>query len=88
MKLAENEVHVWRVQLDSSFETMTRFQRILSSEEYIRVQRFHFEKDRHHWTISRGILRILLSLYTQQGLKDITFQVASANSRKVIDNVV
>ena len=73
--LAENEVHVWRAQLSTSFEDLSRFQRILSSEECAKAQRFYFEKDRQHWTAARSILRMLLSFYTQQHSKEITFQL-------------
>lgn len=76
VKLAENEVHIWRAYLNSSSEAVSRFQRILPSEEYVRAQKFYFEKDRNHWTIAHGTLRMLLSLYTQQNPKDITLQLS------------
>ena len=75
IQLTEHEVHVWRAQLSISPEATSRFQRILSPEEYAKAQRFYFEKDRQYWVAAHGILRVLLSLYTQQAPKEIAFQV-------------
>ncbi len=75
LQLTEHEVHIWRAQLNISPEARSRFQRILSPEENAKAQRFYFERDRQYWMVAHSILRMLLSLYTQQAPQEITFQV-------------
>ena len=73
IRLEENEVHVWQARLHSSSKTLSHFQHILSAEEYTKAQRFYFEEDQHRWTVAHGILRILLSWYTQKDPREISF---------------
>ncbi|MCW3053866.1 MAG: 4-phosphopantetheinyl transferase superfamily protein [Chthonomonadales bacterium] len=58
----EGQVHVWRVSLLQ--EAVGQFwDPILSQEELQRAARFAFERDRHTYTVTRGILRTLLGQY-------------------------
>lgn len=75
IELAENEVHVWRAALDVSHDTLSLFQALLTLEEYVKAQRFHFEKDRRAWMVAHGLLRMLLSVYTQRNPREISFQL-------------
>jgi 4'-phosphopantetheinyl transferase len=63
VQLHEQEVDVWRASLAVLEFARKDLQRVLAKEEIARATRFHFEKDRNHWMVSRGILRILLSRY-------------------------
>lgn len=63
LQLHEQEVHVWRASLAVSECSREDFQRVLAPEEIARAAHFHFEKDRNHWIVARGILRNLLSRY-------------------------
>jgi 4'-phosphopantetheinyl transferase len=63
LQLKAHEVHVWRASLAAPEHTMQGFQCILEEEEVARAALFRFEKDRNHWIVARGILRILLSRY-------------------------
>lgn len=65
IELATNEVHVWRIHLATPPDALQRARQILTEEERTKAQRFYFEKDRHHWSIARGTLRILLGKYLQ-----------------------
>ncbi len=63
-KLPEQEIHLWLTQVSSFLKEKEALKRLLSDEEKKRGERFHFRNDQDKFTISRGILRVLLSLYT------------------------
>lgn len=73
-RLAEQEVHIWRAELNVSPVVLESYQAILSAEEADKARRFYFEKDRRHWTVARGVLKRLLGSYMQQEPRTITFQ--------------
>ncbi|HET9526644.1 MAG TPA: 4'-phosphopantetheinyl transferase superfamily protein [Pyrinomonadaceae bacterium] len=62
LSLHTNEVHVWRLTLDHPVEN---FIDLLQPDEIKRANRFHFEKDRRHFVVARGFLRVLLGRYLQ-----------------------
>ncbi|HET8912433.1 MAG TPA: 4'-phosphopantetheinyl transferase superfamily protein [Ktedonobacteraceae bacterium] len=72
--LLKEEVHVWRVSLQQPAEKILQMRQLLSMEERARADRFHFEKDRNHFTVARGSLRSLLGLYLQQPAANLIFQ--------------
>lgn len=63
LSLAENEVHVWRVDLEVPVQDIEPPQGVLTDEEIERARKFYFEKDRHHWTVAHIALRRLLGQY-------------------------
>ncbi len=63
--LGADEVHVWKIHLDREVTRVSSFQRLLTPEEVSRAQRFYFERDRQHWMVARGLLRVLLGSYLQ-----------------------
>ena len=65
MNLPENEVHVWRAALDLPAGPLQELRAALSTDEQTKATRFHFEKDRHHYTAARGTLRNLLGRYLE-----------------------
>ena len=64
VSLPENTVHVWSAALDDladpAFAALRAF---LDADETARAARFHFERDRRHYTVARGWLRALLGRY-------------------------
>ena len=68
--LVEDEVHVWRLHLDRSSE---EFLTVLEADEVARANRFHFEKDRNHFVVARGFLRLLLGRYLLAEAKQLQF---------------
>ncbi len=52
-------VHVWTADLDDHAPVAA----VLDADEAARAQRFHFEHDRRHFAVARGILRGLLGRY-------------------------
>jgi len=63
LSLATGEVHVWRVELDQPEHLLEKFRETLEEHELDRASRFHFEKHRRHFVVSRGVLRQLLARY-------------------------
>src|SRR5207247_11348995 len=63
--LAENEIHIWTIQLEAPAASMARFASILSLDERARGTRFHFDHHRSRFIVGRGVLRLILSSYLQ-----------------------
>jgi len=61
--LAEDEVHVWRANLEEAGTHLPRWTRNLSAVERTRAERFFSERDRHGFIARRGILREILGGY-------------------------
>jgi 4'-phosphopantetheinyl transferase len=60
----EAEVHVWQAALAVPPSLRASLQGLLSPDELQRAGRFHFVRDRDHFILARGLLRLILSLYT------------------------
>jgi 4'-phosphopantetheinyl transferase len=45
----------------------------ISSDEYERSARFHFQRDRHRWIVARATLRQILSGYLECKPRDVSF---------------
>ena len=63
LMVADNEVHVWRAQLELPPSQVQRLSGILTDDELDRANRFFFEKDRQRFIAARGTLRSILSRY-------------------------
>lgn len=64
--LPANTAHVWTAHLDEvAPEDLAALATLLEPDEAARAERFHFERDRRHFTVTRGFLRRLLSQYLE-----------------------
>jgi 4'-phosphopantetheinyl transferase len=61
--LSHDEVHVWCAELDQTDYKMHDLQQILDGNERARAARFYFKRDRDHFIVAHGLLRIILSRY-------------------------
>ncbi|MDQ2713242.1 MAG: 4'-phosphopantetheinyl transferase superfamily protein [Acidobacteriota bacterium] len=61
--LAPGIVHVWRANLDTYRIHSDRLTASLAPDELNRASRFHFECDRMRYSVSRGLLRLLVGRY-------------------------
>lgn len=68
-----SRVDVWRVRLDQA-ATAGAETGVLSPDEIARAGRFHFEKDRIHFTRCRSVLRTLLAGYLAIPATEIRFE--------------
>jgi 4'-phosphopantetheinyl transferase len=50
-----------------------KFIELLDHDELTRANRFHFEKDRRHFVVARGFLRVLLGRYLNRNPKQFKF---------------
>lgn len=71
--LKPDEVHIWSAYLLEHKFDITYFEAILSADERERAKSFRFFKDQNQFTISRYILRRLLSRYLRQTPESIEF---------------
>ncbi len=76
-ELAEDEVHLWRVELDAMAQGAERWQRILSEDERARAARFHFLRDCEHFSATRAVLRMILGSYVDGDPKKLIFRYSN-----------
>jgi 4'-phosphopantetheinyl transferase len=73
LPLPDDEVHLWRVDLEAIGADEFRWQQVLSSEELTRADRFHFSRDRQRFVASRAWLRIILANYVGAAPNSLRF---------------
>jgi len=79
LRLSDNDVHVWRVDLKGVASAESRWQRILSPDELARASRFHLALDRQYFTATRALLRTLLGSYIDCDPGGLTFLYSNTN---------
>lgn len=73
--LTAREAHIWRVYLDQDRSTIQRSLNLLSEDERQRAGKYYFQRDRDHFTVARGALRIILSRYIDVPPERIRFSI-------------
>lgn len=73
LDLPPDEVHVWRIDLDTVGAGEDRWRQLLSPEEQTRAQAFRFEPDRRRYTTVRAWLRTLLGAYISRNPRELLF---------------
>jgi 4'-phosphopantetheinyl transferase len=63
LRLPEDIIHIWRVDLDPESPSMESLKAHLSSDELIRARRFYFKREHDRFIVCRGILRVILGKY-------------------------
>ena len=61
--LPSNEIHLWRIDLDSMKSWNRSGQSFLSTDEIARARRFHFQRDQKRFICTRIALRTILAGY-------------------------
>jgi 4'-phosphopantetheinyl transferase len=69
----DREVFVWCFSLDRTDRQVESLRGILTEDERARADRFHFEKDRRHFTSARGTLRTILGGCLDRDPRQIRF---------------
>jgi 4'-phosphopantetheinyl transferase len=72
--LREEEVHLWRVDLSAVAQGEERWKQMLSPDEQERATRFHFSRDRQHFTATRALLRMILGSYLESDPTKLVFR--------------
>jgi 4'-phosphopantetheinyl transferase len=73
LALPEDEVQLWRVDLEAIGADESRWQMVLSADESTRAARFHFSRDRQRFVASRALLRIILAGYLATDASSLSF---------------
>ena len=71
--LTEDEVQLWRIDLEAIGADESRWQRVLSADELERASRFHFSRDRQRFVASRAWLRTILASYLATDPNGLSF---------------
>ncbi len=61
--LGDDDVHVWRADLDRPARPLAQLTWWLSADERLRAEGFVFLRDRRRFIVARGMLRLLLAAY-------------------------
>lgn len=72
-EFANNDVHVWRLNLNEVELDRNCLKNYLSDDEKMKAHSYRFDKDRDKYIIRRGILRKILSLYLSLEPTQINF---------------
>lgn len=75
--LPDDEVQLWRVDLDSIRSQESRWQELLSPDEAERAARFHFAADRQRFVAGRALLRTILAGYLASPPSEISFSYSA-----------
>jgi 4'-phosphopantetheinyl transferase len=73
LDLLLNDVHIWRINLNSDESQLHSFRETLSSDEIARAQRFYFPEHRQRFIAGRGSLRAILGQYLGIDPKQVEF---------------
>jgi 4'-phosphopantetheinyl transferase len=72
--IAKDEIHLWMAYLDPPEAYIRYLWGLLSGDERLRADRFHFQEDRLRFIASRGTLRCILSRYIGLPPERLEFQ--------------
>jgi 4'-phosphopantetheinyl transferase len=67
---------VWLISISSHIQWLDHYHGLLSADEEQRSGRYHQQKDRERFIVSRGVLRTLLGGYLNTPAADIVFKIA------------
>ena len=71
--IGRNEVHIWRADLDRMAQQMPDLLQTLTPDEREKAGGFRFQKDRDHFVVARGLLRVILAGYLQARPQQLRF---------------
>lgn len=71
--LPAEEVHVWYRPLTKDVPDLNSYRHLLSTDERERASRFHFDRHRNEYILTRASLRILLASYLEKSPERFAF---------------
>ncbi|HEY9619870.1 MAG TPA: 4'-phosphopantetheinyl transferase superfamily protein [Crinalium sp.] len=87
LTLDASEIHVWCADLEQSQSSIAHFAKLLSADEQAKAARFRFERDRHHYTVGRGLLRTLLGRYLNLNPAKVQFVYGPHGKPELMDGL-
>ncbi|WP_414582366.1 4'-phosphopantetheinyl transferase HetI [Scytonema sp. PCC 10023] len=85
LTLLQDEVHVWRIDLDRPEAQLQHLAATLSSDEVCRAKRFYKEQHRQRFIAGRGILRTILGRYLGVEAQQLQFSYESSGKPVLAD---
>ncbi len=83
--LPAEEVHLWYQHLGGETADVGPFHGLLSADERDKASRYHFDRHRNDFTVTRGMLRILLASYLTKLPESFSFSY-SAQGKPALAN--
>lgn len=80
-----NHISLWKADINSKNFDLNVIDHFLNEKESNRALSYRYDHDRRRFIISRGVIKVLLSNYTQQNIKDILL-VQGINKRPLLLN--
>jgi 4'-phosphopantetheinyl transferase len=76
-ELDSGQVHLWLAYLGEITDPrlLAEYRTLLNEEELEKQQRFHFERDRHRYLITRAMVRTVLSKYVEVEPREWRFDI-------------
>lgn len=71
--LSTDRIEIWTVRLNDPSLNENEFRQFLSADERKKADRYRINKDRHNYTLTRGILRQLIGHYLNGSAASINF---------------
>ena len=71
--LTEQDVHVWKAELDLSDKQVQTLFQVLSTDEQVRAEKFRFKEHCNRFVVARATLRLILGQYLQQPPQQLHF---------------
>jgi 4'-phosphopantetheinyl transferase len=84
LRLASGDVHLWYASLAADATEIASYALLLSDDEAARADRYVFDAHRARFTTGRGILREILSRYTQTPPERIAFDYGAQGKPELI----
>src|SRR5579862_2265744 len=84
--LAEDEVQLWQVDLESIRADEEYWRQTLSPDELSRAARFHFARDRQCFIATRSCLRLILAAYLDLAPGELTFRYSTKEKPSLDDH--
>lgn len=85
LTLLQDEIHVWRIDLDRPETQLQHLTATLSSDEVCRAKRFYKEQHRQRFIAGRGILRTILGRYLGVEPQELQFCYESSGKPVLAD---
>lgn len=83
LNLLDNQVHLWRANLDISASEIEQLKNILSTDEKDRAERFKFVQHQNRFIAARGFLRKIINYYLSIPQQDILFKYSDRGKPKL-----
>lgn len=69
----EDVIYIWGFLLEAEPDTIERCRQCLPPEELVRAHRIKSDQQRGHFMVAHGVLRLVLSLYSDRGPRELSF---------------